>query len=81
MSARDLPADLVKGTLNEPRTFKVKHIGAYSHLGSGWSAGMMHARAKTFKTAKGHDPFELYVTDPTSTPEAQLVTEIHFPAR
>ena len=77
----NLPPDFVVGTLDAPKTFKIKHIGAYRHLGSGWSAGMMHQRAKAFKSAKGHDPFELYVTDPANTPEAELVTEIHFPAR
>lgn len=77
----DLPPDFVVGTLNAPKTFKVKHVGAYRHLGSAWSAGMMHGRAKAYKTAKGHDPYELYLNDPESTPEAELVTEIHFPAR
>jgi hypothetical protein len=56
-------------------------VGAYRHLGSAWSAGMMRERAKVFKSAKGHAPFEVYMSDPATTPEADLVTEIHFPAR
>jgi hypothetical protein len=42
---------------------------------------MMRERAKVFKSAKGHAPFEVYMSDPATTPEADLITEIHFPAQ
>lgn len=72
--------NFVSGTLKAPKTFKVKHTGAYRHLSSAWSAAMMHQRSKQFRPQKGVDPFEVYVSDPTNTPEAELVTEIHLPA-
>lgn len=77
----ELPDGVKEGALSVPKTYQVRHTGAYRHLGSGWSAGMMHARAKTFKSDKGIDPFEIYMNDPSTTPEAELVTQIHFPAR
>ena len=75
-----LPTGLHVGQIVAPTTYKIRHTGAYRHLGSGWSAGMMRKRGKTFTSSKG-DPFEQYVNDPDSTPESELITEIHFPAR
>lgn len=76
-----LPQELVAGELNAPKTFKIKHTGAYRHLGSAWSAGMMMERSKTFRRDKSTDPFEVYVTDPAAMQEADLVTEVHWPAQ
>ncbi len=71
----------VCGELDAPRTFKVVHKGAYRHLGSAWSAAMMHQRSKRFRKNKNCDPFEVYQTDPHVTPAEDLITEIHLPAR
>lgn len=77
----DVPSEFVTGTVNAPKTYKVSHKGAYRHLGAAWSAGMMHQRGKRFRRNKGCDPFELYVSDPSQVSEADILTEVHFPAR
>ncbi len=77
-----LPPGFTSGKLNAPRSYQIRHTGAYRHLGNAWSAGMMHERSKAFRRNKACDPFEVYVTDPSSgVDEDQLVTEIHIPAR
>ena len=77
-----VPGDFVASQLEVPRSYQLKHTGAYRHLGSAWSAGMMHERSKAFRRDKSRDSFEVYVTDPMSgVSEAELVTKIHFPAR
>ena len=63
------------------RTYQIRHTGPYRHLGNAWASGMMHVRAKRFRTRRGFPPFEIYESDPEATPENDLVTEIHMPAR
>jgi hypothetical protein len=41
----------------------------------------MHGRAKRFAQKRGIQPFEVYLNDSTETPEAELVTVVHFPVR
>lgn len=82
---REVPTELrsgfVTGKLVSPRTFQVAHTGAYRHVGSAWSAAMMHERAKVFDRNKKLDPFEVYLSDPTTTAESENLTVIHLPAR
>ncbi|MDA3873436.1 MAG: SRPBCC family protein [Kiritimatiellae bacterium] len=75
------PAEFV--TLSVPSTsaFVVEHTGPYRHLGNAWAVGMTHERAKRFPRNKNRDPFEIYVNDPTITPEDQIVTRIYFPQK
>lgn len=76
-----LDPEVIQGSLDVARSFQVVHKGAYRHLGNAWSAGMMHQRSKTFASHKSKDPFEVYENDPTSTPEPELLTTVHFPAQ
>lgn len=74
-----LPDDMISGELEACDTYVVEHTGPYRHLGNAWSIAMIHARNKIFPKRKGRDPFEIYVSDPRSTPEHEIVTRIHFP--
>ena len=56
-----------------------RHQGAYSAIPSTYAA------LRTFKTVAGledsGDRWEQYVTDPTTTAEAELATDLHWPIR
>lgn len=77
----EAPAGFVAGTRPACRAYQVRHTGPYRHLGNAWAAGMMHARSKVFDGSKRLAPFEIYESDPETTPENDLVTVIHIPAR
>lgn len=72
---------LVAGELAGGKAYVIDHTGPYRHLGNGWAAAMMHARARKFKGSCQVPPFEVYVNDPAEVPEAELVTRIHHPAK
>ncbi|MFC7337948.1 SRPBCC family protein [Haloferula chungangensis] len=76
-----LPDGLINGELPECNCYVVRHTGPYPQLGNAWSAGMMHGRANVFSQKRGIPPFELYHNDPTETPESELITLVHFPAK
>jgi predicted transcriptional regulator YdeE len=71
----------VSGEIPSCQAYVVKHTGAYRHLGNAWASGMMHGRAKKFTADKKVPLFEIYDNDPTVTPEAELVTRVHLPAK
>ncbi|WP_420319149.1 SRPBCC family protein [Ekhidna sp.] len=77
----DLPQNFTSGTIAKTETYKLKHVGAYKHLGNAWSTLYAMHRNKELKPRKGLMPFEVYQNDPQSTPEKDLITEIHFPVK
>jgi DNA gyrase inhibitor GyrI len=77
----EAPAGFVSGTRPACRAYRVRHTGAYRHLGNAWAAGMAHARARVFAASKRLAPFEIYESDPETTPGNELVTVIHIPAK
>ncbi|MEK7953120.1 SRPBCC family protein [Luteolibacter soli] len=77
----DKPDGFVTGEIPTCRAYVIKHTGAYRHLGNAWASGMMHGRAKKFTADKKVPLFEIYDNDPTVTPEAELVTRVHLPAK
>ncbi|HEY1121593.1 MAG TPA: SRPBCC family protein [Haloferula sp.] len=79
--APDAPSEFVRGEIPSCKAYVVKHTGAYRHLGNAWASGMMHNRAKKFTADKKVPLFEIYDNDPTVTPEAELVTRVHLPAK
>lgn len=74
-------ADLKISSIKGGRSFTVLHKGSHRHLGNGWATSMMHVRAKKLKQDKQTPPFERYLNHPDSTPEAELLTEIHIPIK
>lgn len=77
---KSLPVGVRAGIRPAADVYRVRHTGAYRHLGNAWAAGMMHQRARVFRKAPGV-AFELYENDPSRTPEAEWVTTVCFPAR
>jgi DNA gyrase inhibitor GyrI len=69
------------GTIEGGKALKVIHTGRYDHLGNSWSTAMTHQRHHKMKPSKSQAPYEIYVSDPADTPEAELVTEIYLPLR
>jgi effector-binding domain-containing protein/uncharacterized protein YndB with AHSA1/START domain len=58
---------------------RVKHIGSYAEL------GRTHDKIAAYLAAMGSerngDAWESYVSDPTRTPEAKLITYVYYPIR
>lgn len=52
--------------------YTVRRRGCYRHFGNGWSAGMMHTRAKKFKLSKKFPPFELYEDENEEEPVVKI---------
>ncbi|WP_462249899.1 SRPBCC family protein [Ekhidna sp.] len=77
----DLSQEFTTGDIPETRVEKIKHIGAYKHLGNAWSTAYAMMRNKEFKHNKKVYPFEVYQNDPKVTPEKELITEVHFPVK
>ncbi|MCB1123991.1 MAG: SRPBCC family protein, partial [Verrucomicrobiae bacterium] len=78
---QNLPEGFFAGDFPDCQAYLVQHTGPYRHLGNAWAAGMMHGRAKRFKQSKQLHPFETYQNDPATTPDRELVTNIHFPIK
>ncbi len=57
----------------------VRQTGPYAFLGNAWAAAMTRSRALKWRVKRGIDPFEVYVNDPGSVPEVELITEVHIP--
>lgn len=74
-----LPNEYVFRELPQVDAYVVTHTGAYRHLGNAWSAGMCRGRQKVFKQSKKVFPFEVYVTEIDSVPDAEIVTKVYFP--
>ncbi|MEM1180207.1 MAG: GyrI-like domain-containing protein, partial [Acidobacteriota bacterium] len=56
---------------------KITHTGSYEAM------PVTYDKAQAFLTAHGHTPsgppWDVWVSDPTEVPEAELITEIYFP--
>ena len=71
----------VCGSFSSCKAIKVIHTGSYQHLGNAWAMAMTYQRTEKKKPLKSQPPLEIYVDDPTCTPEAELKTEIYIPIR
>jgi predicted transcriptional regulator YdeE len=78
---QQLPPGFMTGEIPPVKLYRIKHTGAYRHIGNAWSLGQNLARGKVFKSSKKIHPFETYANDPGKTPENELVTYINFPLR
>ncbi|WP_422356714.1 SRPBCC family protein [Roseivirga pacifica] len=76
-----IPNGLSLGSLPSSSTYTVTHTGPYHHLGNAWGAQMNLSRSKAYKQNKKMDPFEVYVSDPSTTAPNELITEIRFPIK
>ncbi len=55
------------------------HTGPYAQLGPAWVEFMAARQSEALEVDEARVPFEVYVSDPASTPEAELVTELCLP--
>ncbi len=74
----NLPAKFMKGSIPATTIYKLRHTGAYKHLGNAWSTMYGMHRAKEIKPIKKIHPFELYVNNPNEVSEKELITDICF---
>ena len=74
----NLPADFIVGNLPASKVHKVRHIGAYKHLGNAWTTLYTMQRNKEFKSVKNYHPFEMYINSPGEVAEKDLKTDICF---
>lgn len=74
-------ANLTAGTRGAGKAVKVTHHGSYQHLGNAWAMGMGELQYKKLKASKTNKPFEIYINDPESTKEEELLTEVYIPLR
>lgn len=85
VGVKQLPDNLPNGfynhTIPSTKVYTTRHIGPYKHLGNAWSAMMNLGQNKVFKQNKKIDPFEVYVSDPATTAEKELITDVCFPVR
>ncbi len=72
---------LVSGILPACCAYKVVHRGPYRHLGNSWALAISNIRHLKMKPSKREKPYELYLSDPATTAENDLITEIYVPVR
>ncbi|MEM9478571.1 MAG: SRPBCC family protein [Verrucomicrobiota bacterium] len=76
-----LPDDFTSGHRPACNAYKIKHTGAYRHLGNAWTSGYGRDRAKVFALDKKATAFEVYENDPQEVDEADILTTVHFPVK
>lgn len=74
----NLSPDFIIGEIPATKVYTLRHIGPYYHLGNAWSTLMNMHRSKEFKQDKSIDPFEIYIRDPSNTPEKDIITDVCF---
>ncbi len=74
----NLPADFIKGEIPATTVYKLRHKGAYKHLGNAWSTMYAMHRNKEIKPIKKIHPFELYMNSPKDVSEEELITDVCF---
>lgn len=73
-------ADVSTWSLPAVKALRVEHVGDYHHLGNAWSAANQYARYKKLKQGRC-GTYEIYRNDPSTTPAAELRTDIYLPLR
>lgn len=76
-----LPDGVTYGQLPATSVYTLRHTGPYLHLGNAWSALNSMQRNKEFKVNKKIHAFETYVNEPSTTPDSELITDVHFPVK
>jgi len=77
----NLPPKFMSGIIPEVKTYVLRHVGRYHHLGNAWSTLYAMMRNKELKTIRKIHPFELYMNDPQETSEKDLITDIYLPIK
>ncbi len=81
-----IPIQNVKGDLSakvfESKTYKgtamkIEHLGSYANLNSSYDAILAYISQMGLEITQ--NPWEVYISDPSDTPEDKLITYIYFP--
>jgi len=75
----DLSASVVEKTSYEGTAVKIEHIGPYAESEPSYNAIMAYIEQFGFEMVGF--PWEVYINDPTETPEDKLITHIYFPIK
>lgn len=78
---KELPDGCVKWHYPVGKSQSAMHHGAYKFLGNTWSAAFMYIQAAKKKVDSNIPPFEVYISDPRSTEENELQTQIFVPVK
>lgn len=74
-------SNILCGYIEKTRAVKATLKGDYSNLGEAWNAAMNYLKDNNLEQSQQH-PFEIYITDPGSTPNpANYLTEIYIPIK
>ena len=74
-------SNILCGYIEKTRAVKATLKGDYKNLGDGWKAVMKYIKDNNLEQSEQH-PFEIYITDPGSTPNpANYITEIYIPIK
>ena len=83
-----IPIQNVKGDLSasvfESKTYsgnavKIEHIGSYQNLSKSYDDVMSYITQMNLEISD--NPWEVYISDPSNTPEDKLITYIYFPIK
>lgn len=77
----ELKPGFIRGEYPQQKVLKITHTGKYEHLGNAWATAMTYCRTHKLKTKKKPMGFEFYVSDPQTTAEDELITEVLIPLR
>ena len=67
------------GSFPKMKVYSIELNGPFRHLPNAWAAQQMRIQNKKIKPSKKNPPFELYLNNPTDTPEEELRTKVLFP--
>lgn len=81
-----IPVENIKGDLSakvfESKTYsgyalKLEHLGSYDNLNSSYETILAYIAQMGLEITE--NPWEVYISDPSNTPEEKLITHIYFP--
>jgi effector-binding domain-containing protein len=73
----DLSAQVFESKTYSGYALKLEHLGSYANLDSSYEAILAYIAQMGLEITE--NPWEVYISDPSNTPEDKLVTHIYFP--
>ncbi len=73
----DLSAKVFESKTYAGTTMRIEHIGAYTGMDASYEAILSYIAQMGLEITQ--NPWEIYISDPSDTPEDKLITHIYFP--